>query len=72
MTDRFNRNYKQLTEESQKAINNIKYVAAELEKVICETHSSRESSLALTNLEQAVFWAVKAIVLRQEKELPGL
>ena len=43
------------------AIDNIKRAALEFEKVITEnTPASRRQSVALTNLETASMWAVKA------------
>jgi hypothetical protein len=35
--------------------------------IIQEARDSRERSLALTHLEEAVMWAVKAIVMEQPK-----
>lgn len=66
MTDRFRKEYKQLSEESNDLIRCIKGCAEEIE-VFMGRVANREMSLAITNLEQAVMWATKAIVLDDER-----
>lgn len=52
---------------SEGAVARIAIIRAEAirlgETVVLETPTCREQSLALTHLEEAVMWAVKAIVL---------
>jgi hypothetical protein len=66
MTDTFRKVYKTLKQENTDLILSIKNKAEELE-VLLKTVSSREMSLALTNLEQSMMWATIAIVLSDEK-----
>lgn len=66
MTDTFRKVYKPLTEENQKLIRDIKELAEAMEYLMKKV-SSREMSLAMTNLEQCTMWATKAIVLDDEK-----
>lgn len=56
-----------MKEENAHNVQLAKERAEELEKVMRE-YSGREMSLALTNLEQAMMWCTKAIVLHDEKE----
>lgn len=58
--DTFRKNYTALSDDVKKDILEIKARAEGLEKMYTKTHS-REMSLALTNLEQSVFWATKAL-----------
>jgi hypothetical protein len=53
--------YRVLTDAEKAAMVAIKDKAAELDDVINQTAPSRERSLALTKLEEAVMWAVKGI-----------
>jgi len=48
--------------------NEIKFLAEGLEGRINLIGKSRETSLALTNLELAVMWAVKAIYIKADNE----
>jgi hypothetical protein len=66
MKDTFRKVYRPLTEENTKLIIDIKAKAEELESLMINT-KSREMSLALTNLEQCIMWATKAVVLEDEK-----
>ena len=67
MTDTFRKVYKQIKPESAALIQETKEQAEVLEKMML-TIKSREMSLALTNLEQALMWSTKAIILNDEKE----
>jgi hypothetical protein len=67
MTDTFRKNYKTLRAENQGLIRAIKEAAEYLESLM-QSITSREMSLAMTNLEQCTMWATKAIVLHDEKE----
>lgn len=67
MKDTFRKNYKPLTESNQNLILKIKEQAEVLESLLLNV-SSREMSLAMTNLEQCTMWATKAIVLDDEKK----
>ncbi len=64
--DTFRKVYKPLKEEDANLITSIKSKCEELEELMNNV-SSREMSLAKTNLEQAAMWATKAIVLEGEK-----
>ncbi len=66
MSDTFRKVYKQLKEENSALIHEMKSKAEELEQLMINV-KSREMSLALTNLEQAMMWATKAVVLDDEK-----
>ena len=66
-TDTFRKEYRTLKEENSTLILKCKEKAEELEALFKQV-SSREMSLALTNLEQALMWSTKAIVLSDEKE----
>lgn len=66
MSDRFRKVYKQLNEENSKLIVEMKEAAERLD-VHFDFVKSREMSLAVTNLEQAMMWATKAVVLEDEK-----
>lgn len=57
----FRKAYRQLTDGEKILMDALKDQAFELHKIIGATPKGRESALALTNLEQAVMWAVKAI-----------
>lgn len=61
MSDRFRTKYRGLTPQENSKIEDIKAIAGDLERVINSIGESRETSLAMTNLEQTVMWAVKAI-----------
>ena len=67
MSDTFRKVYKTLSADSSALIQETKEKAEELE-VLFKKVGSREMSLALTNLEQALMWSTKAIVLNDEKE----
>lgn len=60
MTDTFRKQYSN-NEELKEFADEIKSLAEGLEAHINLIGRSREVSLALTNLEQAVMWATKAI-----------
>jgi hypothetical protein len=67
MTDTFRKKYNSNPELKEFA-DEIKYLAEDLERHINLIKSGRERSLALTNLEQAVMWAVKAIYITADKD----
>ena len=66
MTDTFRKEYRPLKDENTKLILECKEKDEELE-VLFKNVASWEMSLALTNLEQALMWSTKAIVLNDEK-----
>ncbi len=66
MSDKFRKVYKTLNEENSKLITEMKEIAEKLDACF-EYVKSREMSLAVTNLEQAMMWATKAVVLEDEK-----
>lgn len=67
MSDTFRIMYKPLKQENSEKIVKVKIACEEVEKFML-TVKSREMSLALTNLEQACMWCIKAIALDDEKE----
>jgi hypothetical protein len=67
MSDTFRKVYRPLKEVNTALIQAAKEKAEELEQLM-QNVKSREMSLALTNLEQAMMWCTKAIVLHDEKE----
>ena len=66
MNDRFRKQYHVLLAENQQFICDMKMKAEELE-IFFEKVKNREMSLAITNLEQALMWATKAIVLHDQE-----
>ena len=65
MTDTFSINTVEITHKGEDVILTIRRKARELESLINQV-KCREASLAMTNLEQAVMWSVKAIVISEE------
>lgn len=59
--DYFRRKYRPLNVSEAKLVSQIKDNASFLHLVISQSSPSRERSLALTKLEEAVMWAVKGI-----------
>jgi uncharacterized metal-binding protein len=60
----FRKAYRELTDQEKKVLETIKDKAFELYSIIADVTfvpKNRESSLALTHLEQSVMWAVEAI-----------
>jgi hypothetical protein len=57
----FRHQYRVLTEAEKADMVAIKDRAADLEAAINKTAPSRERSLAITRLEEAVMWAVKGV-----------
>lgn len=53
--------YRILSDEEKMSMQNIKDIGLEMYEKIDQIGQSRELSLAKTNLEQAVMWAVKHI-----------
>lgn len=62
MTDTFQKKSRSLTVDEGLLIKDIKEAAERLE-LLMGCIKSREMSLAMTNLEQSVMWAVKAVYL---------
>lgn len=58
---RFRKQYRQLTDEEKALIEEIKDGASALEVSLEKMEHSREKSLALTNLEQAIMWSTQGI-----------
>lgn len=59
-TNTFRTTYRELAADEKADMDAIKTKAEEIEAII-QKRQSRLSSLAMTNLEQAVMWAVKGI-----------
>ena len=57
----FRKAYRQLTDGEKILMDALKDKAFEVHKIIKSVPAGREQALALTNLEQSVMWAVKAI-----------
>lgn len=55
--------YRKLTPAEQSRVDGIKAATAALLKLFNTLPSSRENSLAITNLEQAGMWAVKGVTM---------
>jgi hypothetical protein len=66
MKDTFRKKYKPLFDGNAKNIELIKEKAEELLEMFCNYPSSREMSLAITNLEQSIMWCTKSICLHDE------
>jgi hypothetical protein len=69
MKDTFRKEYQPLKESNSGLIFKIKESAEQLEDLMRETNPSRELSLAITNLEQAVMWAVKAVCINNDGQI---
>lgn len=63
--NRFNVIYKDLSDHDQKLIRDMKGTAAILATLIGQ-NINRESSIAMTNLETAIMWAVKGVCVGHE------
>ncbi|MCW8457420.1 hypothetical protein OQJ16_07565 [Legionella pneumophila] len=63
--DRFRKVYKTLHQDNSSLVLEMKTKAEELDALFSLV-ASREMSLAVTNLEQAMMWATKAVVLQDE------
>lgn len=63
----FRKVYREIKQENADLIRETKEQAEVLEALF-KTIPGREMALALTNLEQALMWSTKAIVLHDEKE----
>lgn len=61
MTDVFRQTYTPLSDERKAAVQIVKEKAQELYDLLETQPQSREMSLAKTNLEQAIMWAVKSM-----------
>jgi hypothetical protein len=61
MTDVFRRQYRVLSETEKYMLDDMKANAEVLHQKIKAIGTSRETSLALTKLEESVMWATKAI-----------
>ena len=66
MTDTFRKKYSS-SEELMKLQSELKQKAEQLEVAYQEIGQSREMSLAMTNLEQSIMWAVKAMYMKADK-----
>ena len=60
-TDPFHAQYRELTDEEKALVASVKDQAAVLYETIEKIKDGREKSVAKTNLEQSVMWAVKGI-----------
>ena len=58
MSKTFRKEYRELSPDEKGTIENIKWYAEELEKLI-KIIGEREGAIAMTHLETAVMWAVK-------------
>ena len=60
-TSRFRPQYRPLSPEEKALHDKLKDAAAACEQLIEQTPPSRERSLAITKLEEAIMWAVKGL-----------
>ena len=59
--------FTEVSKEQQERIDNVRYAFSIIYDFIEETcKSSRETSLAITKLEEAQFWAIKGITREEE------
>lgn len=65
MSDTFRKKYSS-NHELHEFAQELKSIAEQLEVKFKEVGQSREISLAMTNLEQSIMWAVKAIFNKKE------
>lgn len=68
VSDRFKVIYDNLTATENQMIAEMKFYAERISQLICMLERTRESALALTNLEQGMMWAIKAVCLQSEKD----
>jgi hypothetical protein len=61
MADPFRLAFRQLSEDEQLRVEQIKRKAGELLHILAATTEGREAALAVTKLEECVMWAVKGI-----------
>ena len=62
MTDRFRKQFRRLTPEEQRAVDEVKQAGSDFEIMLNNyVHDGREKALALTKIEESVMWAVKGI-----------
>ena len=66
MTDTFKKVYTVMPDEIKQAIFDMKSKAEEL-KAFFDKYTNREMSIAQTNLEQGLMWAVKSYVNEGDK-----
>ncbi len=66
-SDTYRKVYKPLKKENHDSVLIIKASAEILEEIMNKI-KNREMSLALTNLEQSIMWATKAVVMFDEKQ----
>ncbi|MCR9218932.1 MAG: hypothetical protein NXI21_01780 [Alphaproteobacteria bacterium] len=71
MADRFREEHRPLTEAERRLVDAVKATAADLEELIDACGPGREAALALTKLEEAVMWAVKAVTARPSSAGPA-
>ncbi len=64
--DRFRMMYQELQPSEVKLITQIKSIASEL-CLKMQHIKNREMSVAMTNLEQGMMWAVKAVCVKSEE-----
>jgi len=65
MKDTFRKEYNPMHPKNTGLIVDIKVMAESIEEVFLKV-KNREMSLAMTNLEQCIMWAIKAIVLADQ------
>lgn len=60
---RFRPNFRSLTEKERELHDAVKDAAADMEKLFLRTPETRERSIAMTKLEEAVMWCIKGLTL---------
>ena len=69
MTDTFRKEYNSCYKLHEFSVE-MKHIAEQLEVKFLQIGPSRETALALTNLEQSIMWAVKALYKFGDKKVP--
>ncbi len=68
LNDRFNVIYKDLNPDEMQIINDIKNHARVMADYFMRCPKTHEMVIAMTNLEQSVMWAVKAVCINHISE----
>ena len=68
LNNRFNMIYKDLSADEIQIVNDIKQKARDMADEFMKCPRTHEMVIAMTNLEQAVMWAVKAVCINHVSE----
>lgn len=67
MNDPLNMALMKMTPEYQEKANQLRTMYILLANEVCKLPNSRETSIAKTNLEESLMWAIKSICLESQK-----